>query len=193
MSRITGTVSRSIPLDSLLTRSLTLVGTFDTFVSEVELAAIRPTLDMLAASGILTNSNIFQQSDSLLQGVAGVGADAPLSTLGSAALTNLLTIPLLIPDAATTTYTYKTDIKIEVVDIVIRKSAAGAGNSIKMQDNAAADISDAIATVTDKAITRAGTIDPAKNVILAGSTFKLLCTRAAGSMLAQVWVHCVKR
>lgn len=92
-----------------------------------------------------------------------------------------------VPDAATTSYTITTPDKIEIVDCICRKSVAGAGNTIQLFNGATA-ISDAMATAVDKTITRAGTIDPAQNVIAAGANITITATRAAGSMLCNVTI-----
>lgn len=193
MSRITGTVSRSVPLDAILTRSLTLQGTFDQYVSPDELVKIRPTLDQLAASGVLSAYQIYQESDSLLQGVAGVGAASPLSTAGDVVVADLLVIPITIPNVAgDNTYTYKTNVNIEIIEMVIHKNAAGAGNTIRLQDSGAANISNAVAADTADTVTRSATIDQTKKRISAGGTFKLLAHQAAGSMLADVKLYCMR-
>lgn len=100
----------------------------------------------------------------------------------------LAAIDIAIPDAATTTYTYTVTNKMEIVDVIVRKDGAGAANTIQVLDGSSAAISDAIAAAVDKTVTRAGTIDTAKNVVAAGGTFKITATRAAGTMLANVTI-----
>ncbi len=192
MSRITGTVSRTVPLDPVIGRPLSLTGTFDLFVSASELASIVPVLDALAASGILTAHQRFIESDSLIASVTSPVVDVAAS--GTAQPSPMQMIPHAIPNTAgDNTYTYTSSKKIEIVDVIVHKTTAGAGNTIKLQDNAAADISNAIAADTDKAVTRAGTIDRTKNVVLAGSTYKLLAHQAAGSMAAEVYLLVILR
>lgn len=123
----------------------------------------------------------------IAQTIAALGATvaagaSPLVTTASA----LLHLDLEVPDAATQTLSYVTTNKIEIVDVIVRKSGAGAANTIQIKDGAANAISDAIAAAVDKTVTRAGTIDPAFATIAAGGTIEVTATRAAGSMLATV-------
>lgn len=140
----------------------------------------------LAASGkaqlIPDPANTFiAQTIAALGATAAAGA-SPLVTTASV----LLHFDLEIPDAATATLSYVTTNKIEIVDVIVRKSGAGAANTIQIKDGAANAISDAIAAAVDKTITRAGTIDPAFATIAAGGTIEVTATRVAGSMLATV-------
>jgi hypothetical protein len=93
----------------------------------------------------------------------------------------------LIPNAATADYDIVLADKFEVIDVIVRKDAAGAGNTMQIK-NLATAITDAIVAATDKAVTRAGTIDTAANVVLAGGTLRCTATRSAGSSAAQVTV-----
>jgi hypothetical protein len=77
--------------------------------------------------------------------------------------------------------------KFEVLDVIVRKDGAGAGNTVTVKNGATA-ITDAIVAATDKAVTRAGTIDTAANVIAAGGTLRVTSTRAAGTVVALVTV-----
>lgn len=97
-----------------------------------------------------------------------------------------------IPDAATADYDIIVKRKIEVIDVIVRKSGAGAANTITVK-KAAAAISNAIAADTDKAVTRAGTLDPANFTLNAGDTLRVTATKAAGSMLASVTVIAIPR
>lgn len=94
-----------------------------------------------------------------------------------------------IPDAATADYDIVVDNKFEVVDVIVGKIAAGAGNTITIKNTATA-ISDAIAAAVDKAVTRAGTIDRTtnNNVVPAGGTLRCTATKLAGSMACEVVV-----
>jgi hypothetical protein len=103
------------------------------------------------------------------------------------------TITLDIPDAATSTYLFTTPKKIELYDVVVVKDAAGAANTIQVMNGAGVAISDAIAAAVDKTVTRAGTMDKATRVINAGGTFRVIATRAAGSMACQVFIQAVPR
>ena len=77
--------------------------------------------------------------------------------------------------------------KFEVLDVICRKDGAGAGNTITVKNGATA-ITDAIVFATDKAQTKAGTIDTASNVIAAGGTLRVTATRAAGTVVGLVTV-----
>ena len=77
--------------------------------------------------------------------------------------------------------------KFEVIDVICRKDTAGASNTITVKNGATA-ITDAIAYAVDKAVTRAGTIDTASNVIAAGGTLRVTATRSAGSVVGLVTV-----
>lgn len=96
-----------------------------------------------------------------------------------------------IPVATTGSITADFDVivaeKFEVVDVICRKDAAGAANTITIKNGATA-ISDAIAYAVDKAVTRAGTIDTASNVIAAGGTLRVTATRSAGTVAGLVTV-----
>lgn len=189
MPKLQGTVSRAVPLDAVLGRALTISGTFRVFVTDEELVKLQNTLTGLQSSGILTDFTVHEDGTIDPQEVA-INAPVSPSTLVFA---DSLEIPIAIPDAATATYVYKVPFKCEVVDVIVRKSGAGASNTIQVTDSADAAISDAIAAAVDKAVTRAGTLDPAKTVIAAGGTFKVVATRANGSMLAFVIVKVIKR
>lgn len=102
---------------------------------------------------------------------------------------DLVVIPIDIPNAATTTYVYKTDEKLEFIRMDLIKDAAGAGNTVKMTDGADADISNAVAYAVDKTLTSSGTLDKAKRTIAAGGTFKLVVTNAAGSTAGQAYLY----
>ena len=94
---------------------------------------------------------------------------------------------IAIPDAATATYNFVVLDKCEVVDVIVRKSGAGAGNTIQVLNGVTA-MSDAIVAAVDKTITRAGTLDPAQTALAAGGTLAVTATKSAGSMLANVTV-----
>lgn len=77
--------------------------------------------------------------------------------------------------------------KFEVIDVICRKDTAGTGNTITVKNGTTA-ISDAIVFATDKAVTRAGTIDTAQNVIAANGTLRVSASRSAGSVAGLVTV-----
>lgn len=100
----------------------------------------------------------------------------------------LVGIPVATSGTATANFDTVLAEKFEVVDVTCRKDAAGAGNTVQVKNGTTA-ISDAITFTTDKAITRAGTIDTAQNVIAAGGTLRVTATFAAGTVggLVTVW------
>ncbi len=102
-------------------------------------------------------------------------------------------IALTFADAATATYVYENEGKLEIIDAVAIKDAAGAANTIQITDIADAAITDAMAFAVDKTVTRAGTIDKAKRVLAAGAGFKVVNTRAAGSSAGQLFIYALKR
>lgn len=102
-------------------------------------------------------------------------------------------IPIAIPDHATQTLSYKTTSKIEIIGVTVLKDGASAASTIQVTDGADAAISDAIAAAVDKAVTKAATLDVAKRILAAGATFKIVATRAAGTMAALVIIHAIKR
>lgn len=97
----------------------------------------------------------------------------------------------VIADAATADYDLQIEEKFEVIDVIVRKSGAGAGNTVQIKNVVAGvgtAITDAIAAAVDKTVTRAGTIDPAQEVVLAGNKLRASVTRAAGSGAMKVTV-----
>jgi len=191
MARISGTVSRTIPLDPVIGRVLSLSGTFDLYVSQPELSAIVPILDTLIASGILTAHQRFFESDSLIASVTAPAVD--LATSGVAAPVPTQMIPFAIPDAAGTTYTYTALKTMDVVDVVIHKVGAGTGTTYAVQDAAAAAITDTIALTAANGVGRAATIDRTKNRISAGAQFKIAVARTSGSSQAELHLVVILR
>lgn len=105
----------------------------------------------------------------------------------------LMTFTFNVPDAATGDIDIVVGRKVEVIDVLCQKqNGAGAGNTMQVKNGATA-ISDAIACVTDNALTRAGTIDDAQSTISAGGTLRLTATRAAGTRNALVTVYALPR
>lgn len=102
-------------------------------------------------------------------------------------------LPFLLPNAATTTYTFTVPDKMEIIDVTCIKDAAGAANTVQLTNGADTAISDAIAAAVDKTVTRAGTLDKATRVLASGATLKLVNTRAAGSSACAVFVKCIVR
>lgn len=102
-------------------------------------------------------------------------------------------LSFLLPDAATSTYRYTVPDKIEIIDVVCIKDAAGAGNTIQVKNSAGTAISDAIAAAVDKAVTRAGTLDKTTRVVAAGGEIQITNTRAAGSSACAVFIRAIRR
>ncbi len=102
-------------------------------------------------------------------------------------------IVLDIPDHATQTLVYVNTEKLEIIDAWLIKSGAGAANTIAITDSADAAISDVMAAAVDKTITRAATLDIAKRVLAAAAGFKVVATRAAGTMAAKLFLLVIKR
>lgn len=119
--------------------------------------------------------------------ILGNTADATVSPAVTTQ-TGLAHISFAIPDAATTTYSLVLLDKCEIVDAIVRKSGAGAANTVQVKDGSGNAITDAMAAAVDKTITRAGTIDPATATVAAGGTIQVTATRAAGSMLANLTI-----
>ena len=120
-----------------------------------------------------------------------LGAVVPMAaTPATQVATALVNLDLAFPTgAATATFVVTSADALELVDVVVRKSNAGAGNTVQVKNGANA-VSDAIVATTDKAITRAGTIDPAFNTIAAGGAFTVVNTFAAGDVKANVTLVC---
>src|SRR5882724_2703594 len=184
MARISGTVSRNVPLDPVIGRPLTLSGTFDTYVSASELTRVTPTLDQLIASGILTKHTRSIEDGGLIASASAPIVDTP-NTSGVASPAPLQALPFAIPDAAAT-YTYTAQKSFELVDAIVHKIGAGVGTTYQLQDGAGAAITDAMSGTTDKAPTRMGSIDRAKNLVAAGATFKIVVAKTSGSAAAEL-------
>lgn len=118
----------------------------------------------------------------ILEGVTVDGAVSPAVVQPA----GLHQVSIALPDAATTTYSYLLASRYEIVDVIVRKSGAGAANTIQVKDGAGNAISDAIAAAVDKAVTRAGTLDPAFNLPAGIAAFQITNTRAAGTALCAV-------
>lgn len=136
--------------------------------------------------GGFTPTVIFQSDVSSRMTLADVSNTAGVTTPGF-----VFYIPILLPNAATTTYTYTTTEKIEIVDmIVVKRNGAGTGNTVQVRDGSGNTITDAVAAAVDDALTRAATITDTggRNVVAAGGTFQVVSTRAAGTSDARVLI-----
>jgi len=104
----------------------------------------------------------------------------------------MTTIPILVPDAATSDIDTVLLEKFEVVDMTcIKRNGAGAGNTMQLKDGSNNNITDAVACATDDALTRAATITDTgdRHIIAKGGTLRLTATRAAGTRNCLVLVH----
>lgn len=120
----------------------------------------------------------------------GVNADYLSRLVVAAGMTTpgfVVTIPVATSGSVTADFDVIMAEKFEVIDVICRKDVAGASNTITVKNGATA-ISDAIAFAVDKAVTRAGTIDTASNVIAAGGTLRVTATRSAGTVAGLVTV-----
>lgn len=192
MARISGTVSRNVPLDAVLGRPLTLSGAFDFYITGDELRRVTSTLDVLISSGLMTNHVRSAEDGGLIAGVTAPVVDPPNAS-GTAVPSPLQVVPFAIPDAAGTTYTYTAQKTMDVVDVLVHKVAVATGTTYQVQDASAAAITDAIAVTADKAVGRMATIDRTKNRIAAGTTFKIAVTRSTGSSQAELHLLVILR
>lgn len=122
-----------------------------------------------------------------------LGSVVPATAAGPTTLnaTGLVSFKLAFPTGgATATFTVVTPDAIEIVDVIVNKIGAGAGNTVQVKTGGGTAISDAIAAATDKAITRMGTCDTTQNAIAAGGSFQVVNTFAAGTVQANVTVVC---
>ena len=120
-----------------------------------------------------------------------LGATVPMTaTPATQVATGLVQLNIAFPTSgATQTFVVTTADALELVDVIVRKQNAGAGNTVQVKNGATA-ISDAIVAAVDKTVTRAGTIDPAQNKIVAGGAFTVVSTFAAGDTMANVTLVC---
>jgi len=102
-------------------------------------------------------------------------------------------MPFLLPDVATVDYDFTVAEKVEIIEAVVIKDGAGAGNTVQLKNGAGTAISDAMAAAVDKTITRSGTLDKATRVLAAGAVLRITNTRAAGSSAAAVFVRAIRR
>lgn len=110
-------------------------------------------------------------------------------TVSAGTTTPGILVGIPVPTSGSATADFDTTIteKFEVIDVTCRKDGAGASNTITVKSTATA-ITDAIVFATDKAVTRAGTIDTASNVIPAGGILRVTATRSAGTVVGLVTV-----
>lgn len=132
-------------------------------------------------------------ANTFISQVATILGSTPTAAVSPAVTspTGLYAFRIAVPNVASTqTYTYLTNDAIEIVDVTVLKSGAGAANTITVQASAGNTITDAIAAAVDLALTRAAQCNTANRTIAAGGQFQVLSTYAAGSSLCEVNVIC---
>lgn len=147
--------------------------------------AFLPTALAGKAQIITDPGNTFVSQVANILGTTAAGTAPTAATLVASALVHFDVV--FLSGAATQSIVVTTADKVEIVDVIVRKSGAGVGNTVTVF-NGGSPISDAIVAATDKAITRMGTNDPAFNTIAAGGTLTVTNTFAAGTILANVTV-----
>lgn len=190
MPSISGTVSRDVPVDKVIGRALTLSGTFSVYVAAHELAKLGPTIDQLIASGILT-AYLPSDSDAAVSAFSAPAVDAVAA--GTAVIYPTQAIPIAHANHATETLSYTMPRKVEIINVEVRKSGTDTGGTVQVKDGSNAAITDAIVAAVDKALTRATTIDPAKNQIAAGANVNITYTRGSGASDSEVFLHVIYR
>ena len=78
--------------------------------------------------------------------------------------------------------------KFRIIDVTVLTLVTASSGTLKLTDGSS-DITNAIVSAVTKVVTRAGTIDPAKNEIAAGGTLKIVVANAAD---ARVLISCVR-
>ena len=78
--------------------------------------------------------------------------------------------------------------KFRIMDVLVTTIVTAGSGTVKLTDGTT-DITNAIVAATTKAVTRAGTIDIAKNEIDAGGTLKVVVANSAD---ARVFILCVR-
>ncbi len=78
--------------------------------------------------------------------------------------------------------------KFRIIDMVVMGITTQGSGTVKLTDGSS-DITNAIVAATTKAMTRAGTIDIAKNELDAGDTLKVVVANAAD---ARLFIYCVR-
>ena len=78
--------------------------------------------------------------------------------------------------------------KFRIMDVLVTTIVTAGSGTVKLTDGTS-DITNAIVAATTKAVTRAGTIDIAKNEIDAGGTLKVVVANSAD---ARIFILCVR-
>lgn len=125
---------------------------------------------------------------------------AILGAVADASVSPAVTVPTVLcelsysfADTSTTTHTIVTSDKIEIVDVIVRCDLSDSSSTVTIKDGSANAISDAIACSTNKAVTRAGTLDTSKNVIAAGGSIEIVCTKGTTKVQGNVTILAKRR
>ena len=131
---------------------------------------------MLTASERAAAAHFRSDQQAEVDTVFGPVTDAAndATTAQPVAIGSYVMLSFLLPDAATATYKYTVPDKVEIIDVLCIKDAAGAGNTVQLKDSA-------------------GTLDKATRVVAAGGEIRITNTRAAGSSACAVFVRCIRR
>ena len=160
---------------------------FSNIITGAVVGSTPPTIETPANIVLDLVDSSYLNTDTLAE-IAGVAATPVAAVFGVPVVCNVN-----IPDAAgDVTYPIVVPFKCVIINVDVNKAAVGAGNTIKLTTAGDVDITDAIAAAVDKALTHAGTIDPATRDVAAGATLKIVAHRAAGSMACKVRIWVLK-
>lgn len=112
---------------------------------------------------------------------AAGGAQLGQAAVGALADNNLgvcLTLPCSVAGSTVAVYTANAPRAFRITDVVVEATATNGSGTVKVT-NGANDITNAIACDTDKAVTRAGTIDDAYSTIAAGGSLSIVVANSA--------------
>lgn len=101
---------------------------------------------------------------------------------------DLFTIEVDTEGASLTIFDADAPAKFRIVDMTVLSITTQSSGTVKLTDGSS-DITNAIVAAVTKVVTRAGTIDPAKNEIAAGGTLKVVVANAAD---ARLLISCVR-
>lgn len=147
------------------------------------------TVDSIFATGVIGQELLEAELDATSQANVADMAESPTSVEAS----YIPGFSIAHANHATETLVYKSTRKIQIVGVEVLKDGTDTGGTVQLTDSADAAITDAIVAAVDKAVTRAGTIDPAKSTVTAGGTFKVVYTRGSGSSASQLIVRVLPR
>ncbi len=105
-----------------------------------------------------------------------------------ARISDLFVIEVDTNGATTVVFNGDVPAKFRILDVTVDTIVTAGSGTVKITDGTN-DITNAIVAATTKAVTRAGTIDPAYNEIDAGGSLSVVVANAAD---ARVLIHCVR-